>query len=155
MPRIQILALVVWLAIPFTHAAEPGTAASQGGATEDYALSRRRLIETNLPLTPEEAARFWPVYEKYWKELSTLTARREAYYIELGSNFDAMTDELAKKIVLGHISLEEDRYRLLKAFFPKFAAAISDKKAARYYQIEAKIQAAVNSEIAERIPLIK
>lgn len=155
MSRIRILALLACLVIPFAQAADPDKAILQDDSKEDYALSRRRLIETNLPMTPAEAARFWPVYEKYWKELSALTTRREAYYVELGSNFDTMTDELAKRIVLGHISLEEDRYRLLKTFFPKFAAAISDKKAARYYQIEAKIQAAVSSEIAERIPLIK
>lgn len=155
MSPIRILALLVYLVVPLAQAADPDKAIPEDGSKEDHALSRRRLIETNLPMTPEEAARFWPVYEKYWKELSALTARREAYYVELGSNFDAMTDELAKKIVLGHISLEEDRYRLLKTFFPRFAAAISEKKAARYYQIEAKIQAAVSSEIAERIPLIK
>ncbi|AAU91346.1 conserved hypothetical protein [Methylococcus capsulatus str. Bath] len=140
-----ILALIVCGILPPAHAAED----------EDYARSRRRLIEANLPLTPEEAARFWPIYDQYWKELSALTARREAYYVELGNNFDSMTDEHAKRIVLEHISLEEERYRLLRTFFPKFATAILAKKAARYYQIEAKIQAAVNAEIAERIPLIK
>ncbi|MDF9391175.1 MULTISPECIES: hypothetical protein [Methylococcus] len=156
MSRIGIiLALVVCGILPPGHASEDKKMLVPNGTDEDYARSRRRLIETNLPLTPEEAARFWPIYDQYWKELSALTAQREAYYVELGSNFDSMTDELAKTIVLGHISLEEDRYRLLRAFFPKFATAISDKKAARYYQIEAKIQAAVNAEIAERIPLIK
>ncbi|WP_228720021.1 hypothetical protein [Methylococcus geothermalis] len=122
---------------------------------DDYAQSRKRLVESNLQLSPEEAARFWPLYERYWDELSALTARREYYYSEFGNNFDDMTDELAKKITLGYIAVEEDRYRLLKSFFPKFVAAISAKKAARYYQIEAKIHSAVNSEIAARIPLIK
>ncbi|UZR28196.1 hypothetical protein [Methylococcus mesophilus] len=144
MSGLRVLALLLSL----------GSAAALA-ADEDYALARKRLVESNLQLSPEEATRFWPLYERYWSELSALTARREYYYNEFGNNFDNMTDELAKKITLGYIAVEEDRYRILKSFFPKFVAAISAKKAARYYQIEAKIQSAVNSEIAARIPLIK
>lgn len=151
MPGIRILALVLTFCLPLPTISDT----ADNAARDDYAQSRKLLIESNLQLSPEEAARFWPVYERYWNELSALTARRELYYSEFGNNFDSMTDDLAKKITLGYIGVEEDRYRLLKSFFPKFAGALTAKKAARYYQIEAKIQAAVNSEIAARIPLLK
>ena len=41
----------------------------------------------------------------------------------------------------------------MAAYLPKFRQAVGDKKAARFYQIENKIDAIVNFELAANIPL--
>jgi hypothetical protein len=45
--------------------------------------------------------------------------------------------------------------KLRKTYLPKFRQALPEKKAARYYQIENKINAALNYELAANIPLMK
>jgi len=53
-----------------------------------------------------------------------------------------------------YISIESDRVALMKAYLPKFNAVLPPTKVARYYQIESKLRAAVNYELADAIPLM-
>lgn len=118
-------------------------------------LDRKRLVEKNLPLTESEARRFWPLYERYQKELYEWAARRKALIARFGENYENMSDELAKQLVYEHIQMQESRLKLLKAYLPKFGRVLPPRKLMRYYQIETKIRAAVDAEIAERIPLLQ
>jgi hypothetical protein len=53
------------------------------------------------------------------------------------------------------MSIESDRLKLKKEYLPKFRKVLSEKKVARYYQLENKIEAIVNYEVAKVIPLVK
>lgn len=52
------------------------------------------------------------------------------------------------------ISIDTDRVDLMVAYGPKFAATVTAAKVARYYQIENKIRAVVNYQLADEIPLV-
>jgi len=124
-------------------------------ATETFNQARKRLIADNLQLTASEAARFWPLYEQFEKDLIVLTEKRRALIAEFGENYDQMTDAMARKILTDRLELEEDRLRLMKAYLQRYEKVLPIKKVARYYQIESKIQASVDAGIAEELPLIK
>ena len=123
--------------------------------TEKYQRDRKRLIEENLGLTAVEAKRFWPVYAEYEQELFRLTERRRALIAEFGENYDAMSDVMARKILMDRIEIEEERHRLRRRFLPRFEKVLPIKKLARYYQIESTIRAAVEAGIADELPLIQ
>jgi hypothetical protein len=42
----------------------------------------------------------------------------------------------------------------MKFFLPKFRKVLPEKKVARYYQLENKINAVVEYELAKQIPLV-
>jgi hypothetical protein len=42
----------------------------------------------------------------------------------------------------------------MNSYRPKFAATVPAMKVARYYQIENKIRAVINYELADAIPLV-
>lgn len=147
-----IPALVLGLCL---FAADVLGAAPAEVTADAYSEERRRLIAADLPLTETEATRFWPVYERYQAELSQLLQRRRRYIEEYGSYYEEMTDEVAKKLIVESLELEEDLLRLWRHYLPVFEKVLPAKKLARYYQIEGKIRAAVNAEIAERLPLMK
>ena len=133
-------------------------AAQQAGlddATAQFQKDRKRLVEENLALTSEEAKKFWPLYEHLQEELAALLDKRRAYIAEYGENYDDMSDAAAKKLMVERLNLEESRYRLLKAFLPRFEKVLPVKKLARYFQIESKIFVSVEAGIAEELPLIK
>jgi hypothetical protein len=124
-------------------------------ATAKFSRDRRRLVEDNLPLTPAEAARFWPLYERLQKDLAVLLEKRRALIAEFGENYDDMSDAAARKLMLDRLNLAEARYRLLREYLPRFEKILPVKKLARYFQIEGKIAASVEAGIAEELPLIK
>lgn len=53
------------------------------------------------------------------------------------------------------MTIESPGLKLRKTYLPKFRKILPAKKVARYYQIENKIQAALYSELAVKIPLVQ
>jgi hypothetical protein len=108
-----------------------------------------------MQLTESEAKAFWPVYERYQDELFLLGARSVKLIKDYADAFDKMTDATAKKLLDEYMTIETLRLKLRKAYIPKFRKVLSPIKTTRYYQIENKIQAALNYELAKKIPLMK
>lgn len=122
---------------------------------EKIHADKKLVVAENLNLTEKEAKAFWPLYDKYQKEIIALNDRAIKNIGDYATNSDKMTDDMAKKIVKDYLAIENDRQKLRESYLPKFAKALPYKKVMRYYQIENKIQAAVNYEAANRIPLVK
>ncbi|SMF96873.1 hypothetical protein SAMN02949497_4287 [Methylomagnum ishizawai] len=144
------------LALAVSAGAEEGVADPElAQAAARFNQERRDLIASNLQLTPDEATRFWPLYERYQRAVGVLIERRRASIAEFGENYDEMSEAEAKKFIRDRIELTEQRFRLMKQYYLEFEHALPVKKLARYYQIESKIYFSVEAGIAEEIPLVK
>lgn len=142
-----VLSIGVW--------AETAPPSNPSAPPVESTQQRHKLVESSLPLSATEAQAFWPIYDRYQNELYTLMEQRKWLISGLGENYEDIDDESAKKFIYGYTELQETRMKLLKTYLPKFAKALPPKKLVRYYQIETKIRAAVDAEIAERIPLVQ
>jgi len=151
----RIIVLALWLSA-FGLAAPVCAEPQDSDALRQAAnADRRRLVADNLPLGAAEALAFWPLYERFERDLSGLARRRQSLINTFGENYDDMSDAMAKQIALEQLDYQEARLKLMKAYWPKFEKVLPAKKLARFYQIEGRIRAAIDAEIAERIPLIK
>jgi len=146
------IVLAIWL---FTLGFSGSAWAEEPAKLEQSSEDRKRLVADNLPLTEAEASKFWPLYEQYLLEIGRLIERRRALISALGENYDTMTDAIAKQLILDQLNYQEDRLKLMKLYLPRFEKILPAKKLARFYQIEGRIRAAVEAEVAERIPLIQ
>ncbi len=116
---------------------------------------KKLLVANNMQLTEKEAKVFWPVYDRYQNELFLLRARSLKMIGNYANNYEKMTNAMAKKLLDEFMTIETVRIKLAKAYLPQFRKVLSDKKVARYYQIENKINAALYYELAAQIPLVK
>jgi hypothetical protein len=66
-----------------------------------------------------------------------------------------MTDQTAQSLTNKYLALESERVKLLQSYLPRVSKAVGSKKAARYMQLENKINAIVRFELAANIPLVK
>ncbi len=122
---------------------------------EKIKADKRFLVAQNMQLTEAEANRFWPVYEQYQDELFILRVRSLNLIESYAKNYDSMTNEVAKKLLDEYLTIESLRQKVREAYLPKFRKVLPAMKVARYYQIENKINAIVNYELAKQIPLLK
>jgi len=120
---------------------------------EKVRADKKLFVAANMDLTESEAKAFWPVYEKYQDELFLLRARTAKLIKDYAEAFKGLSDETAKKLLDESITIESLGLKLRKAYLPKFRQALPEKKVARYYQIENKIQAALYYDLAVEIPL--
>jgi len=95
------------------------------------------------------------VYQTFQNELFLLRARTARLIKDYADNYDNLTNAKARKLLDEMVNIESLRVKLNKTYLPKFRKALPETKVARYYQIENKINAALYSEFAEKIPLVE
>jgi hypothetical protein len=117
--------------------------------------NKKLFVSENMKLTESEAKAFWPLYEKYQDGLEELMDRSINLIENYAENYQTMTDDKAKKLIEEYLDIEGDYVQLRKSYLPKFMEVLPAKKVARYYQLENKIDAAGNYELAKEIPIIK
>ncbi|MCU0574140.1 MAG: hypothetical protein MUC41_14250 [Syntrophobacteraceae bacterium] len=150
---VLLLAAMVMAAVPV--AAEEKAADNMQIVLEKIRADKKLLVADNMQLTEAEAKSFWPVYERYQDELFLLRARTLNLIKEYEDSYEKLTNDIAKKLLDESINIEALRLKLIQAYLPKFRKALPDRKVARYYQLENKIQAALMYELARNIPLAK
>jgi hypothetical protein len=121
---------------------------------EKIQADKKLLVADNMQLTEAEAKAFWPVYEAYQNELFLLRQRSIKLIKDYAAAYATLTDKDAKKLLDEFMTIEGLRLKVRQAYLPKFRKVLPEKKVARYYQIENKIFALVNYELAKDIPLV-
>ncbi|MGZ3595448.1 MAG: hypothetical protein ACXU9G_06330 [Syntrophales bacterium] len=122
---------------------------------EKIRTDKKLVVAEDMQFTEAEAKVFWPIYESYQKKQAKLYERAKNLVAEYAENYQTMTDAMAKKLLDDFMRIESDRLKLKNEYLPMFRKVLSEKKVARYYQLENKIDAVVNYEVAKVIPLVK
>ncbi|MEI6311906.1 MAG: hypothetical protein WCP57_06590 [Bacteroidota bacterium] len=99
---------------------------------EKIEAMRNAYITSQMNLTPEEAQKFWPVYNEYHTELDNL----ERPLKSIGKTIDQMSETEAKQFIYKELELENQRYAINKKFADKFLLIISAKKLIKLKQAE-------------------
>ena len=117
---------------------------------------RQAIIAKNLELTEAEGEDFWPAFRSYRGELAILGDRTVGMIRSYAESFnaDSMTDAKAEGLIKEYFSIEESTLKLQKRWWKKFTKILPARKAARYYQLENKLDAVIDIELADQIPLI-
>jgi hypothetical protein len=161
MSKIRLLlstALVLALSTAPLHAAPPN---GDPAAETDVSIllsairaNRKALVAINLQLTDEESAKFWPVYDRYQKEINELGDRLVSLIGDYTASFSDMTNDKAMKIVDDYLTIDADRVKVKRSYVEEFARILPGRKVARFYQIENKMDAVLRFDLASTIPVI-
>ena len=146
--------LVIFLAIPLA-AQEEKPADNMDIVRAAIRAEKKVLVAENMQLTETEAKAFWPVYEEYETAMKGIGDRTVKLIENYATIHQVMTDDGAAKLLKEFMSIQSERLKLLESFLPKFQKVLPATKVARFYQIENKVRAVVDYDIASEIPLIK
>ena len=147
------VAITIFIALPAVSQDKP--ADNMQILLEKIRADKKLLVAANMELTDAEAKAFWPVYENFQNELFLLRSRTSKLIKDYSESYKDMKSEKAKALLDESIIIESLGLKLRQTYLPKFRNALPEKKVARYYQIENKIQAALVYEAAANIPLMK
>lgn len=116
---------------------------------------KRLVVMENMEFTEEEAAAFWPVYEKHQEELFQINQRGAKLILAYASVYQTLTDEQAVKLVDEYYAIQDDRLAVMKKMAADVGKVLPGKKAFRYLQVESKLSAIGRYELAKEIPLAR
>ena len=130
---------------------------------DDYIEIARDVLNTEkkaavaqaMQLSDTESAPFWELYNEYNLEANKVHNQRIALIKDFANNYESLSDEKADEIWNGVLSYQQQLLKVKKSYYKKFKKIISPGKAARYFQIENKIEALISANLAAEIPLIE
>jgi Spy/CpxP family protein refolding chaperone len=144
-----LLPMVVLLSFQ-TLQAQPGGGRDGGGKREEIEAMKVGFITKHLDLTPEEAQKFWPVYNQYSNELKSVRKARRADRKEGEDDLQAMNDKDVEKMVDGEIVSRQQELDLMKKYHAQFKQVLPIKKVALLYRAEEDFKRELLQKIRER-----
>jgi len=130
-----------------------GTGSDIEVARAQLAADRKAIVAQNLPLTDQESAAFWPVYDDYRAQMKKINDRKVALIKSYAGSYNSLTDQQALDMLKESQDINKSELDLKSNYVDKFKKVLPPKKVARYYQIESKLDAIVNYGLARDIPL--
>jgi len=126
-----------------------------GMLRQDVKKDKVSILTELMDLGPDDAAKFWPIYNDYDKALTKLSDERLAFIRMYAENFGALTDDMATKIATGMMDVESRRLDLRKQYLPKITQAVGAQGAVRRLQIEAQIEKVMDLQILASLPIVE
>ncbi len=115
---------------------------------------KKVIVAQNMGLTEEEAEAFWPLYNEYQEEIQRINDRLAKLIEDFTREYAELSDERAIEMLNERLTNVEDRMKARRSYFKRFQKILPGKKLARYYQVENKIQAYVEFDLARNVPLV-
>jgi len=153
---VNLLAFAVIAALVATPAlAQDQPADNMQIVREKIRADKKLVVAEAMGMTESEAKAFWPVYEAYQRDLAKINDRTIKLIEDYAENYGAMSDQAAKQLMDEYMAIETERLKIRQSYLLRFRQVLPEMKVVRYYQLENKIQAVVNYELAANIPLVK
>ena len=116
---------------------------------------RSAIVMRSMDLTPEETKKFTPLYEKFQKELGPSRKDMGRAILDFVNADAKLTDANAQRLATQVLAADREQARLHEKHFKELLKVLPARKAARYMQIENKLDAVVRYETAKAIPLVQ
>lgn len=116
---------------------------------------KKAIVAENMNFTEDEATVFWPLYQEYTNEEYTLMTEAVKIIKEYADNYDALGDAKADELMTRNLKLKQDEVKLQIKYFKKFKKVLPASKVTRFFQIENKINALIDAQLAIDIPLVE
>jgi len=145
-----------------SSAQAPANASAQSSVDQDIDLMRKdvrsqkkQIIAANLQLTYAEAVKFWPVYDQYTAELVKINDAKYAAIKDYATNYDTLTDEKALSLTRQILGVDQSVAQLREKYVPIVSKVISGKKPALFFQLDRRLVALIDLQLAAAIPMVQ
>ena len=111
------------------------------------------LIAKNIPLTSDEASKFWPLYKQYEAAGKALNDKRFELLMQFLDAGDKADPALTTNLVKASLKRDVDLAKLRMDWAPKFAKVLPKPKAARFLQVDRALTLIADAKLASMMPL--
>ncbi len=115
---------------------------------------RAQFLTEQLDLTPEEAQRFWPVYNQYRKELDAIQEKRMKRHGKHRGHAKEALNELSEEQIYQQLEeemkMQQNLLDLRRKYYERFDEVLPIKKVALLYMAEGEFQRRLIRRLGER-----
>ena len=118
-------------------------------------MKRQEIVNTAMDLSDENGQAFWPLYRDWRAKMAGLGDRKVQLIEELEDNWGELTDERAGSMLDEWFRIRTLELKLHKQYVKRFRKILPETKVARFFQLENKMDAAVNYDLAGTVLLVE
>lgn len=121
----------------------------------DIKAERKDIITAIMQFNDSDATKFWPIFQQYDAELTTIGDGRMKLIVDYARNYENLTNEQADALMSKAFDLEAQRAILKKKYFDKMKAQLSATQAAKFFLVENQIQHIIDLQISASLPVVQ
>ena len=121
---------------------------------KDLRSEKKKIIALNVPFTETEATKFWPVYDQYAADMRKHYDEFYAIIKDYAANQKTITDDQAIKMIQRWSAVQVELAQTREKYIPIIEKVIPGKKAALFFQIDRRVYALIDLQVASEIPLL-
>ena len=153
MKFLSVLALL--LSLSTSVAAQTAMDDQIALARQSAHTDRQVIIMGNMQFNSDESAAFWPAWKQYRAAMSANGDRTLALIKDFADNYESMTDMKANELLTDSFSINMQDLVIKQQFAQQIGKFLPAQKVMRIIQIENKLDAAIDMQLAAEIPLTK
>ncbi len=153
---ILLLVFISFVEIAYSQPMGPpppkGKGERQQEKKDNIEAMKIAFLTTKLDLTPEEAQKFWPVYNQYSDNLQDLRKKRREDEREAKKNFEDLTDKEIELAIDNDLAFRQKELDLQKEYNTKFKGVLPMKKVSRLYAAEEQFKRVLLDKLRDNRP---
>jgi hypothetical protein len=152
------LAQTATTSVPAPATAEATTALTEADIQllrEGLRADKRQATAEAMQLTEAEGAKFWPIYDKYIAELTTINNAKYGLIKEYSEKFGTYTDKQATDFIKRWLDVDTKASQLRSRYVPIVGKVLPGVKTASFFQIDRRLAMLVNLGLAAQLPILK
>lgn len=152
------MAVTVAMAQSTAQSATPNQAGIDSDITllrSDLQTQRTAVVTDEMKLTDDQSKTFWPLYREYTTKQQEIGDQRVELIKDYANSYATMDDATADGLAQRQLKFWQARLKLQSAYYPKFKKAVGAKQAAKFLQIDNRLNLLVDLQLASSIPVLQ
>jgi hypothetical protein len=157
-----VLAASMAACVTMAQSTPQSTPPSQAGIDSDITLLRSDLqtqrtavVTDEMKLTDGQGKAFWPLYRDYTNQQQVIGDQRVSLIKDYANSYDTMDDATADGLAQRQLKFWQVRLKLQSDYYPRFKKAVGAKQAAKFLQIDNRLNLLVDLQLASSIPVLQ
>ena len=121
---------------------------------KEWGKDKKELVGMAMDLSSADAAKFWPLYDKYEKERQKLGRERLRIYSDYADNMENLTNAKTDEIITRLFKNDAALTKLHQQYYTSIKTKLNAKQAAKFLQIETYFNTAIRSAVQDELPYI-
>ena len=133
---------------------------AEGGSLLDAKRAKIQSLHVEavrdfLYLAPHEEQPFWSLYEEYRADVARMNDNLVRLLKHYAANSDHLTDQQAQDLLGESLQIKEAKIQLQYLYVGRFRQILPGRSVARLFQLEQKLDAAIEASLADVVPLVQ
>jgi len=117
---------------------------------------REEIVRDEILFTKTEAEKFWPAYQEYRRDIIAVRDRQAILIADYLKAYraGAVTASMADALVDDYLDIKQELLKVQRKHLKKLRKILPPRKVGRFFQLENKLDAETDAQLALFIPLM-